>query len=115
MNAEITTRLLNSAGLEVTLAVNGWETVQTFDQAPEGTFTAILMDIQMPVMNGYESAAAIRALPRADAKTVPIIAMTADAFADDVKKCLAAGMNGHLGKPIVIDEVVQVLARYLRD
>ena len=111
MNAEITTRLLNSAGLEVTLAVNGWETVQTFDQAPEGTFTAILMDIQMPVMNGYEASLAIRALNRPDAATVPILALTANAFAEDVEKAKAAGMNGHLSKPINKRQLLATLAQ----
>ena len=71
-----------------------------FARSPEGFYAAVLMDIRMPVMDGYEAAKAIRALPRGDARTVPIIAMTADAFSEDVHKCLAAGMNGHVAKPI---------------
>jgi signal transduction histidine kinase/ActR/RegA family two-component response regulator len=111
MNAEISTRLLTSAGLEVELAVNGWEAVQRFNQAPEGTFTAILMDIQMPVMNGYEASLAIRALNRPDAAAVPILALTANAFAEDVERAKAAGMNGHLSKPINKKQLFMTLAK----
>ncbi len=76
--------------------------MERFEAAAEGTFDAILMDVQMPVMNGYDATRAIRALKREDAKEIPIIAMTANAFAEDEKEALAAGMNIHLAKPIDI-------------
>lgn len=82
------------------LAQNGREAVELFSEKPEGFYDAVLMDIRMPVMNGFEAARAIRSLSRADAKNVPILAMTADAFVGDIKKCFEAGMNGHLAKPI---------------
>ena len=81
--------------------------------SPAGTYDAILMDIQMPVMTGYEAAAAIRALDRPDAKTIPIIAMTANAFAEDVQAALAAGMNAHVAKPIDLDVLKTTLKNAL--
>jgi len=100
LNQEIARTLLMEKGMLVQIAEDGQKGVDAFSKAPVGYFDCILMDIRMPVMNGLEAAQAIRALSRADAKTIPIIAMTADAFADDVQKCLAAGMNGHIAKPI---------------
>ena len=82
------------------------------DSAP-GTYKAILMDIRMPVMTGYEATKAIRVLDHAD-KDLPIIAMTADAFSDDIKKCLECGMNAHIAKPIDIDYVKSVLAKFVK-
>ena len=85
-----------------------------FTQNPAGTFDIILMDIMMPVMNGFEATAVIRGLPnRPDALRIPIIAMTANAFAEDVQASLDAGMNGHLSKPIVMDELLKIIARNL--
>ena len=110
INTEIAIRLLESRGLEVVCAKNGREAVGQFQNSRPGTFSAVLMDIQMPLMNGYEAAAALRFLPRADAKTVPIIAMTADAFASDVQKCLDAGMNAHIAKPIDPEKLFAILA-----
>ena len=81
---------------------------------PPGTFDGILMDIMMPVMDGLAATKAIRALDRKDAKTVPIIAMTANAFDEDAKKCLDAGMNAHLAKPLDIQKLIDVLARCVR-
>ena len=78
-----------------------------------GTYEAILMDIRMPVMNGYEATEAIRKLDHPD-KDLPIIAMTADAFADDMKKCLDSGMNAHIAKPIDLDIVKQTLAKFIK-
>jgi len=86
--------------MEPTAAENGGEGLRRFTASAAGQFSLILMDLRMPVMDGYETAAAIRALDRADAKTVPILAMTADAFEDDVQKCLSVGMNGHISKPV---------------
>jgi len=100
MNAEITERLLKSFGLNCVLAENGEAAVKLFENSKPGEFSAILMDIQMPLMNGYEATKKIRMLNRTDAKTIPIIAMTADAYDEDVKRCINCGMNGHVSKPV---------------
>ena len=100
INAEIALRLLESFGLEVDCAQDGERAVSLCRSAAPGYYDVILMDIQMPRMNGYDAARAIRALDRPDMKTVPILAMTADAYAEDVERCLQAGMNGHIAKPI---------------
>ena len=73
----------------------------------------ILMDLRMPIMNGYEATEAIRAMDRPDAKQIPIIAMTADAFSEDIQKCLACGMNAHLAKPVDLKEFFRVLQKFL--
>ena len=109
LNAEIAQTLLRDAGAIVTVVRNGKEAADLFEHSEPGTFDAILMDVMMPVMDGLAATEKIRALERPDAKTVPIIAMTANAFAEDAEKCLAAGMNAHLAKPIVIDSVVKVI------
>ena len=83
-----------------------------FQKSETGYYDAILMDIRMPVMTGYESTEAIRALQRPDAQSIPIIAMTADAFSEDVQRCLDCGMNAHTAKPINLDEVLFLLRRY---
>ena len=114
LNAEIAMVQLEEMGIQVTRTANGQETVDTFAKHPPDTFDLILMDIMMPQMNGYDATAAIRAMAdRPDARQIPIIAMTANAFAEDVQKSLEAGMNGHLAKPIVMDEVVKTIARNL--
>ena len=84
------------------------------ERAGEGEFDAILMDVQMPVMNGYDATRAIRALEREDARTIPIIAMTANAFAEDEKEALDAGMDIHLAKPIDIELLKQVIRQYTK-
>ena len=115
LNAEIATIQLEELGIQVTRAADGREAVNLFKQNPAGTFDIILMDIMMPEMNGFEATAAIRGLPdRPDALRIPIIAMTANAFAEDVQASLDAGMNGHLSKPIVMDEVVKAIAGNLK-
>ena len=115
LNAEIAAIQLEELGTQVTRAADGQEAVDIFAQKPAGTFDIILMDIMMPEMNGFEATAAIRSLPnRPDAMHIPIIAMTANAFAEDVQASLDAGMNGHLSKPIVIDEVVKAISRNIR-
>ena len=112
LNAEIAMIQLEELGIQVTRAADGQKAVDIFAQRPSGAFDIILMDIKMPVMNGFEATAAIRRLPnRPDALKIPIIAMTANAFAEDVQASLDAGMNGHLSKPIVMDEVVKTIAR----
>ena len=100
LNQEIAKALLSKGGMTVVAAENGLIGKEKFSRSAPGYFSAILMDIRMPVMDGYKATREIRALARPDAKTVPIIAMTADAFADDVQRCLDAGMNGHIAKPI---------------
>ena len=109
LNQEIAKALLTEWGLLVDIADDGAAGVKFFENASVGFFSCILMDIRMPVMNGYEATMAIRALDRPDARRVPIIAMTADAFSEDVKKCLAAGMNGHIAKPIDPNAMLSLL------
>ncbi len=113
LNWEIANGLLPEVGLELVRAENGMECIQIFENSPVGYYQAILMDIRMPVMNGYEAAAAIRALDREDARTIPIIAQSADAFADDIRRCLDAGMNDHVAKPIDVPEIVRLLKKYI--
>ena len=111
LNAEIAIIRLEECGMQVTLAVDGKQVVEVFADSPEGTFDVILMDIMMPQMNGYEATRAIRNLAdRPDGRTIPIIAMTANAFAEDVQASMDAGMNAHLAKPLQMDEVVKTIA-----
>ena len=114
LNAEIATIQMERLGAQVTRAADGRQAVCAFAQNPPGTFDVILMDIMMPEMDGHEATAAIRNLAnRPDALQIPIIAMTANAFAEDVQASLDAGMNGHLSKPVVMGEVVKTIARNL--
>jgi len=113
MNQEIARALLEDKGVIVTLAGNGQRGVECFTHSGPGYYDAVLMDIRMPVMDGYGATRTIRGLPRPDAATTPIIAMTADAFEDDVRKCLEAGMNGHIAKPIDPDQMYQALMEAL--
>ncbi|MBU5435649.1 ATP-binding protein [Pseudoflavonifractor sp. MSJ-37] len=112
LNLEIAQFLLENAGARLTTTVNGQEAVDCFAAAPVGGFDAVLMDVMMPIMDGYEATRAIRAMDRPDAKTVPIIAMTANAFADDRQKAIDAGMDEHLTKPLEPAKLLQVLAQY---
>ncbi len=115
LNAEIATILLEEQGMKVTRAVDGEEVVGIFRNHPPKSFDVILMDIMMPKMDGREAAKTIRSMKnRPDGRTIPIIAMTANAFAEDVQSSLDAGMNAHLSKPIVMDEVAKTIARNLR-
>lgn len=109
INAEIICELLENFGGECVLKKDGQQTFQEYCDAPAGTYQAILMDIQMPVMNGYETTRAIRQYERSDAGSIPIVAMTANAFAEDVKSALDAGMNAHVAKPIDIKNMCKVL------
>ncbi|WP_322151016.1 ATP-binding protein [Paratractidigestivibacter sp.] len=111
LNAEIATTLLEDRGAKVVPVDNGELAVRMFGEAEPGAFDAVLMDIMMPKMNGYEATAAIRALDHPDAAGVPIIAMTANAFKEDERRCLDAGMDAHLAKPLDIDLVVSTVAR----
>ena len=109
INAEIAEMILFQYGIEVDLAGNGQIGLERVQQHESGYYDAVLMDIQMPVMNGYEATKAIRALERDYYKTLPIIAMSANAYDDDVKACLAAGMNAHIAKPYNPDELLKLL------
>lgn len=109
LNAEITEMLLSDEGANLTVARDGLQAVRMFQEKPEGYFDAILMDIMMPVMDGLTATKTIRSLKHQDADTIPIIAMTANAFREDEEKCLAAGMNAHLAKPIKIENVKRIL------
>ena len=114
LNMEIATELLKEQGAQITPAVNGAEALKLFKESSQGTFDVILMDVMMPVMDGLEAAKAIRALKREDAGTIPIIALTANAFFEDVKKCRDAGMNAHLSKPIDMRKMVGTIAAFVK-
>ncbi len=113
LNWEIAEELLAEQGLLVERAENGKVCVDLFQASAVGAYDVILMDIRMPIMTGYEATRAIRALDRPDAGTVPIIAMSADAFSDDVKRCLDCGMNAHAAKPIDMGEITRLLEKYI--
>ena len=112
INAEIATEILAMDGADVTRAADGEEAVRMFAKSKEHTFDVILMDIQMPKMNGWEATVAIRKLDRADVN-IPIFAMSANAFVEDQRKSLSVGMNGHINKPIDFDEVRRVIGEFL--
>ncbi len=112
LNWEIAEDLLSEAGFALERAENGQICVEKFEQSEPGYFDVVLMDIRMPVMNGYDAAKNIRALTRKDAN-LPIIAMTADAFSDDIQRCLDCGMNEHVAKPIDVSRLTQLLKKYL--
>ena len=114
INAEILREILLISNAQCEIVENGQLAVERFANSKEGEFDAILMDVQMPVMNGYDATRAIRALGREDARKIPIIAMTANAFAEDEKEALNAGMNVHLAKPIDIELLNQVIRQYTK-
>ena len=115
LNAEIAQILLTDEGATVTVVTDGKQAVEIVQNNPPDTFDAVLMDVMMPVMNGIDATKAIRSLNRPDAKTLPIIAMTANAFYEDAQKCLAAGMNAHLAKPLQIKKVKQTIAEWVKN
>ena len=110
LNAEVITAILNIHDATCEVAANGEEAVAKFGMSAPGTFDMIFMDVQMPVMNGHDAARAIRAMDRPDAGTIPIIAMTANAFAEDERQALACGMNAHVAKPIDVHTLERVVA-----
>lgn len=114
LNLEIATELLEEQGAVITPARNGEEALNLFETNTPGTFDVILLDIMMPVMDGLEACRAIRSLDRPDASTIPIIALTANAFFEDTKKCLDAGMNAHLSKPIDMNKMIQTIGGFLK-
>lgn len=109
LNAEIAKTVLEDVGALITRAENGQQALELFKEKPAGTFDVILMDLMMPVMDGYTATRKIRELERPDAKTVPIIAMTANAFQEDAEKCIAVGMNAHLAKPLDIEKMKKTI------
>lgn len=113
LNTEIAVEILTTAGILLDCAVNGKEALELFLASPPFTYAMILMDMQMPVMKGCEASLAIRSLPREDAALIPIIAMTANAFEEDIREALEAGMNEHVAKPIHFDALKKVIQRYL--
>jgi CheY-like chemotaxis protein len=113
INAEIASVILEQFGIKVDVAENGKIGYETLRDAGPGTYDAVLMDIQMPVMNGYESTRAIRALEGDYYASLPVIAMSANAYDEDVKDCLAAGMNAHIAKPFQPEALVKLLRSYL--
>ncbi|MDE7405805.1 MAG: response regulator [Clostridiales bacterium] len=113
INVEILTELLEIEGVNCDIATNGKEALQMFEASSPDKYDVIFMDIQMPIMDGYASARAIRACAHDRAKTIPIIAMTANAFDDDVKAALESGMNAHLAKPIDMTKLKQLVAKYV--
>ena len=115
INAEILAELLSMEGADCEIVENGRLAVERFQQSAEGEFDAILMDVQMPVMNGHDAARAIRALPRDDAGSIPIIAMTANAFTEDEKASLDAGMSAHVAKPLDLGLLKKVIRQCRKD
>ena len=115
LNMEIAEFVLQNEGAEVTKAWNGQETVELFRNSEPGEFDAILMDIMMPVMNGYETAKMIRSLDREDAKTIPVIAMTANAFTEDRRRAKEAGMDEHISKPIDVKSLIKVIRKLVEN
>ena len=113
LNLEIASYLLHDVGAVVSAERNGKAAVKAFESNPEHTYDVILMDVMMPVLNGLEATKKIRALNRADAKTIPIIAMTANAFAEDVKAAKEAGMNDHLAKPLDVHKMIWTIRKYI--
>lgn len=114
LNAQIIKKILENYGYQVHIVENGQECVNTFTQAKPEEYAAILMDIRMPVMDGIQATKVIRGSNRKDAGTIPIIAMTANAFEQDVRDCMAAGMNAHLSKPIMPELLYQTLRQYVK-
>jgi len=115
LNQQIASALLEEKGAIVELAEDGFAAVEKFKESDEGAYDAVLMDIRMPVMNGYEATHAIRGMQRQDAQTVPIVAMTADAFIDDIQKCIDAGMDAHIAKPIDPETMFRILKEVIKE
>ena len=109
LNMEIAEFLLEDEGAVLTKAWNGQEAVDIFKNSPDGTFDVILMDIMMPVMDGLTATRTIRGLMREEAERIPIIAMTANAFEEDRKRSMEAGMNGHVAKPLNMQEILKTI------
>ncbi len=114
LNLEIVTEVLRERGLLVTTAENGQIAVELFENSRQGTFDVILMDMHMPVMGGVEATKRIRAMAHADAQTIPILALTANDFEEDIRQTREAGMNDHLTKPFDMEKIFGALAAYAK-
>ena len=114
VNAEIMVMVLNMREIDVDVAENGRVAVEMFGSHPEGYYDAILMDMRMPEMDGLEATRAIRAMNREDAAAIPIIALTANAFDEDVQRSLQAGLNAHLSKPVEPEALFETLEELIR-
>ena len=113
LNQEIAMELLGMTGVQIEVAGDGREAVEKFAAAPEGHYEIVVMDIQRPVMDGYEATRRIRSLPRGDAGSVWIVAMTANAFMEDVRLSQEAGMNDHVSKPVDMNRLLEILRERL--
>lgn len=113
LNRKVARAMLKSTGLAIDEASDGLSALKKFEQSPIGGYDVILMDVQMPAMDGYQTSLAIRALSRADARAVPIIAQTANAFKADIDKALESGMNAHIAKPLKLDKLLEMLAKFI--
>lgn len=114
LNREIAGELLGMTGVQLETAEDGKQAVEKVEASPEGYYDLIFMDVQMPVMDGYEATRRIRALPRGDAVSIPIVAMTANAFVEDIRRSRDAGMNGHISKPVELERLRDVLSQHLK-
>ncbi len=115
VNREIALMILHEFGFEVEIAVNGKEAVEKIAASQVGDFDVVLMDIQMPVMDGYEATKAIRALENEKLASIPIIAMTANAFSEDIEKSKAVGMDAHIAKPLNVPAMMETLKKFIGD
>ena len=115
LNMEIAQELLGITGAELEIAWNGKEGIEKFAENPENYFDIILSDVQMPEMDGHEMTRAIRQMNRGDARIIPIVAMSANAFSSDVLKARQAGMNGHIAKPIDLKDIYRILKKWIPD
>ena len=113
LNREIAEEILSMTGVEVETAENGKAAGDMVAASEEGYYDLILMDLQMPIMNGHDATRALRAMGRKDTKTIPIVAMTANAFVEDIQQSKASGMNEHMSKPLDIDQLQRMLSRWL--
>ena len=113
LNAEIAQFILEDMGLMVDRVEDGVQCVSRIEQKPAGTYDLILMDIQMPIMNGYDATLTIRKMKDTKKASIPIIAMTANAFAEDTQKALSVGMNAHVAKPVDMNILVPTMMKYL--
>ncbi len=114
LNREIASEILKETGMKIEEAENGKQAVDMFLSAPEKYYDLILMDIQMPVMNGYDATVAIRSLGKKESQSIPIIAMTANAFYEDVNAAISVGMNEHIAKPLDIKKLMECIYRWTR-